>query len=307
MENRPLILSNGGLRLVLAPALGGAIEALTWKANDKELPILRRSPVPLDSVLDAASFPLVPFVNRIRGGRFEFRRREIQLSPNMRGDPSPLHGQGWTSEWNVASAGAAEAIIDFVHEPGEWPWRYQAQQQFRLAAGALHMRLSCTNLSDEPMPCGLGFHPYFPCGADTRISTQVDEVWTVDDNVLPVDRIPATGRYAIADHPVCGRELDNGYGGWSGRTLVTDLSRPFEVEMTSPNARFFQIYSPASGGFFVAEPVTHANAALNAPEEQWAPLGLRILEPGEEMAIDARIAVQPVPPALVDTPTGARI
>ena len=27
---------------------------------------------------------------------------------------------------------------------------------------------------------------------------------------------------------------------------------------------------------FVAEPVTHANAALNAPEKEWAELGLRV-------------------------------
>ena len=48
-----------------------------------------------ENVLDAASFPLVPYVNRIRGGRFTFRGREVRLAPNMAGDPSPLHGQGW--------------------------------------------------------------------------------------------------------------------------------------------------------------------------------------------------------------------
>src|SRR3712207_9341865 len=47
---------------------------------------------------------------------------------------------------------------------------------------------------------------------------------------------------------------------------------PFRIEMSSPDARFFQLYSPAAGGLFVAEPVSHANAALNAPEEQWAEL-----------------------------------
>jgi aldose 1-epimerase len=50
-------------------------------------------------------------------------------------------------------------------------------------------------------------------------------------------------------------------------------------------------YSPESGGFIVAEPVTHANAALNEPEEAWAGLGLPILEPGEEMVLSARIGL----------------
>jgi aldose 1-epimerase len=50
-------------------------------------------------------------------------------------------------------------------------------------------------------------------------------------------------------------------------------------------------YSPASGGFIVAELMTHANAALDEPEEAWAGLGLRILEPGEEMVLTARIGL----------------
>ena len=142
------------------------------------------------------------------------------------------------------------------------------------------------------MPCGLGFHPYFRCGPETRICTGVREVWTVDEKVLPVERVPATGRYGIADDPVCGRGLDNGYGGWSGRSLFTDPGWPFEIELSSPGARFFQLYSPEDGGLFVAEPVSHANAALNEPEEQWPALGLRVLAPGEEMSLQARLAIQ---------------
>ena len=59
-----------------------------------------------------------------------------------------------------------------------------------------------------------------------------------------------------------------------------------------PQARFFQIYSPTEGDLFVAEPVTHANAALNAPEDEWAELGLAVLDRGEEMVLDMRIDVR---------------
>ena len=292
MKNSRVTLSANQLRLTLAPEVGGAIAGFEWIGNGRKVPILRQSPEPLRSVLDAASFPLVPFVNRIRGGRFKFGEREVRLTPNMAGDPSPLHGHGWTSAWTVESASSDQAVVAFEHQPGEWPWRFDSRQYFRLSSDALHMRLTCRNLSDEPRPCGLGIHPYFPCGAGTRIQTQVEDVWTVDEHVLPVERIAATGRYAIADDPVCGRGLDNGYGGWSGRALLTDPGWPFEVEISSPQARFFQLYSPDSGGIFVAEPVTHANAALNESDEHWAALGLRILSPGEEMALDSRIAVQ---------------
>jgi aldose 1-epimerase len=64
--------------------------------------------------------------------------------------------------------------------------------------------------------------------------------------------------------------------------------------MSSPDADFFQLYSPASGGLFVAEPVSHANAALNEPEEVWQELGLRVLEPGEEMSLTMRLDIVPL-------------
>jgi aldose 1-epimerase len=63
------------------------------------------------------------------------------------------------------------------------------------------------------------------------------------------------------------------------------------VRLSSPDAHFFQLYSPSEGGIFVAEPVTHANAALNAPEEQWAELGMRVLGPGEAMTLAMRLDV----------------
>ena len=82
------------------------------------------------------------------------------------------------------------------------------------------------------MPCGLGIHPYFNCGPQTRIRTAVTDVWTVDDKVLPVDKLPATGRYAIADEPVCGRGLDNGYDGWGGEAVFSDPDWPFDIALT---------------------------------------------------------------------------
>ena len=293
MIDAPLMLRSGSLELELDPAIGGAIASFTWTADGRRTAVLRDSRAPLNNVLDAASFPLVPFVNRIRGGSFTFRGRRIVLRPNMPGDPSPLHGQGWTNPWRTESSSEAEAVLAFDHQPGEWPWAYEARQHFRLGGDSLSLRLSCRNVSDEPMPCGLGVHPYFRCGPETRIQTYVDEVWTVDADLLPVERVAATGRYAINDSPICGRGLDNGYGGWSGCALLTDPSWPFELMLTSSQARFFQIYSPAEGGFFAAEPVSHANGALNEPESSWASLGLQVLQPGEEMDLDMRLEVQP--------------
>jgi aldose 1-epimerase len=292
----PLILTAGDLELSVSPSIGGSISGFEWIRGDRRVPVLRKCNSCHENVLDAGSFPLVPYVNRIRGGRFSFRGREIRLAPNMPGDVSPLHGQGWLSPWQVERLALSEAILSFHHRPGEWPWEYRAEQHFELGERGLSLRLTCRNLSPEPMPSGLGQHPFFNCGPETRIDTQVMHVWTIDEHVLPVEKIPATGRFDLRDRPVCGQDLDHGFGGWSGLARMTDPGWPFDLELSSPDARFFQLYSPqyspASGGIFVAEPVTHANAALNAPEEQWDDLGMRVLDPGEAMSLDMRIEVR---------------
>ncbi len=134
--------------------------------------------------------------------------------------------------------------MSYRHEPDEWPWAYEAEQQFRVDDGVLWVRLTCRNTSGEPMPCGLGQHPYFPCSPKTRIETTVSHVWTIDEHVLPVDKVSAIGRYDLSDRLICGQGLDHGFGGWSGRVLIDDPDWPYELELSSPEARFFQIYSP---------------------------------------------------------------
>lgn len=208
-------------------------------------------------------------------------------------DPSPLHGQGWLNAWEVERLGADHAKLVYRHAADEWPWAYEARQTFDLDERGLTLVLSCINLAAEPMPCGLGQHPYFLCTPRTRLDTGVETVWTIDEHVLPVERIPAAGRYDLGDRPVCGQDLDHGFGGWSGRAIISDPELPFRISMSSPDAHFFQLYSPVSGGIFVAEPVTHANAAMNAPEAEWAGLGMRVLEPGESMSLTMRVEVLP--------------
>jgi aldose 1-epimerase len=288
-----LRLRSAMLDLVISPSAGGSIAAFQYLGSGGKIPILRggeRNPV---SILDAASFPLVPYVNRIKGGSFRFRGREIRIAANMPGDPSPLHGQGWLEPWTVEGVEEGFAALTFRHEAGEWPWAYEARQDFHLDKAGLSLHLICRNLSDEPMPCGLGQHPYFPCTGNTRLDTEVQSAWTVDENVLPVAEVPAEGPYNLRERRVCGQDLDNGFGGWGGRALIFDPALPFEIELSAPDAGFFQLYSPASGSLFVAEPVTHANAAMNEPEERWEELGLRVLAPGEAMRLATRLEVIP--------------
>lgn len=284
-------LRSGQLELLLAPTAGGSIARFDWLEGDRRIPVLRGCGGIPKNVLETGNFPLVPFVNRVRGGSFRFRGQEIALTPNLPGDPSPLHGQGWLAPWIAESTGTGEAELCFRHQPGEWPWAYEARQIFRLDPQGLSLALTCRNVSDEPMPCGLGQHPYFPCTDETRLDTEVTHVWTIDQHVLPVEKVPATGRYDLRERLVCGQDLDHGFSGWGGSAGMKTPGAPFRIRLSAPQARFFQLYSPLEGGLYVAEPVTHANAAMNAPEADWPELGLRVLQPGEEMRLDMRLDV----------------
>lgn len=281
-----LILAAGDLTLNLAPEIGGSIAR--FRKGEQEL--LRPAPPGARDAGEMASFPLVPFSNRVRGGRFNCDGRAVTLSPNLPGDKSPLHGQGWRNAWVVAKSDEASAMLSFVHEPGEWPWGYESWQVFALDETGLTVTLSCRNLSVERMPCGLAQHPYFPCDGETRLETGVTDVWLIDEDMLPTKLVPTRGKFLPSNGPVCGRGLDHGYEGWSGEALI-NWGHGAKVRMTAEAPRF-QLYAPASGSLFVAEPVENANAALNLPQEQWEAAGLALLAQGEQRSLTVRFEVE---------------
>jgi aldose 1-epimerase len=291
MIARPAISAHG-FALELEPAIGGAITAFRLTREGRPPIALMRetAPGPLGDALDAACFPLVPYCNRIRGGRFSFRGRDVRLSPNMAGDPSPLHGQGWRGAWDLADLGQDQAELRFLHDAGEWPWTYEATSRMRLEPSGLACRLSVINRSEEPMPAGLGYHPYWPVFPDTVLTTEVETVWTVDKDVLPITEEPARGRYDLHERLVDRAGLDNGFGGWSGHAEVRRPDCGLVITIES-EVRFFQLYAPASGGVIVAEPVTHANDVLSHPESEWPRLGMAVLEPDAELVLEARFII----------------
>ena len=289
MSARRLTLRAGRLELDVLPAVGGSIARFDALAPDgRRQPLLRGTAEDYDDVLGAACFALVPFANRVRGGRFLCDGQEIRLARNLAGDASPLHGQGWRAAWSVASAQDDRLELVYAHDAGEWPWRYEARQRIALSPEGLSIDLCCRNLSASAMPCGLGLHPYYPCTKDTVLDTGVSSAWTVDADVLPVAEVPATGRYGLRNRPICGQDLDNGFAGWDGAARIIWPERALSLQLASADAAYFQVYAPAQGGFFAAEPVQNANAALNAPQDQWSQLGIRMLAQGESRRLLAR-------------------
>jgi aldose 1-epimerase len=285
-----LILRADGLEAGLKPEIGGAFTHFADLSGAGSVDLFHPSQPGFDDVLNSSGFALVPFCNRVRDGRFTFDGRDVQLKPNMPGEKHPLHGQGWRNAWTVAETGPAFAQLVYRHAPGDWPWAYEARLTVALRLRGLEVILTCVNRSDSVMPCGLGLHPYYPCDAHTVLDTGALRVWTVDEEIMPVEAIPVQGRYALSERRVCGQGLDNGYDGWTGQATIAWPDRGRALRLTSRAPRF-QLYSPKEGGRIAAEPVTNAICALNQPQAEWPKLGLWRLEPGETARLSARFAV----------------
>lgn len=295
MSHQEILLHADRLRVRIAPDVGGSIAAFTFQHDEHVYPVLRCVNGLLQTPLEAGCFPLVPYCNRIRDGHFIYEGRDIILAAHMTGARHALHGHGWLASWQILEATNVQAHLSYHHAPDSWPWAYEARQSFTLDEGGLSVRLECRNLSADPMPCGLGLHPYFPVTENSLLDVKLAAVWLVDEEILPTYKAALDAHTDPSSGPIMGRGLDNGYEGWDGSARILDPQWPFDLEMEAQGAEYFQIYAPENLPILVAEPVSHANAALNAPQNSWPALGVKLLAQGEAHMLGWRLHVRPKP------------
>ena len=142
-----------------------------------------------------------PWINRLDDQAFyaNGRRHAFDMSlGNVRGEV-PIHGfVTATNLWRVVSVEATvgEASItsrlDFYRQPSwmrQWPYAHTVEMTYRLIDGVLEVATTITNLSDEPMPVAVGFHPYFQLTDSPRdewsISVGAKTRWLFDSRKLP--------------------------------------------------------------------------------------------------------------------------
>lgn len=248
--------------------------------------------------MGAASFALVPYANRIAGGKVEQGGRSWTLPRNYEGDPHPLHGTGWKRPWSVAAQQADVIELSITHQPdAHWPWAFSARQRISLHPDAVTFELDVTNEANEPAPIGLGFHPAFAACAATTLGTQVDKVWRIDAEILPVSLAPAAEVLPELPGPVTvvrDTLVDHCFTGWSRELRIDQAGSDGDmtVFMTAPAGMdFFHLYIPPGKRFFCAEPVSHMPGAIQRAGEPGT--GLRYLAPGELLGTWMKIAVQP--------------
>lgn len=287
-------IHDGQAGAAIAPDIGGSLLWFRWTGKDHRVDWLRPTDTQALAARDpsgAACFPLVPYSNRIRDGRFEFAGRVIQLPSTPPLDPHFEHGHGWRRPWTVVDCEATRAVLRYRHEPDEWPWHYEAEQDIALVEGALHIRLTLRNLAQSPMPYGIGLHPYFPADGAPRIETEAAAMWETDADVLPTRLV----RRPDARQPieVAGAGLDNVFAGWSRRARVVWAKRnaALHIKADAP-LDFLVLYTPPGESFFCAEPVSNVTDAFNFTTGERADAGYRVLEAGESCSATVRFTPQ---------------
>jgi aldose 1-epimerase len=283
--NNPLTLRCGELVCDLKPELGGCIAGL-WMGTDE---ILRSTPAgDLHSVRQAASYPLVPFSNRIAHGQLQWAGTSHPLIKNFEPEAHTIHGVGWERPWAVLESNDQFAMLSYEHKSdAAWPFDFDTSQVFKLEANALEMSMSMTNQSPVSAPAGLGWHPYFAKRAGARIAFDAEGRWEMGDDKLPTHRSAYAGLHTGCDT----LDVDHCFDGWSGMLALTDSL--MQVRVTSGMRRLVVFTTPGRDSIAI-EPVSHVNNALALVAQTGATpesLGMVTLQPGETFSVEMRIEV----------------
>jgi aldose 1-epimerase len=263
-------LHAGALRLAVRADLGGSIAGF-WH---RETPIMRSTePGLLQSSRKAASYPLIPYSNRLGYRHFRWKGKEYTTEPNFDDNPHSVHGVGWQRPWAVTTHSATEVALRYVHVPdADWPFAFEATQFFSLTPQSLAVQMTITNSADIAQPVGLGWHPYFPQRARSRLHVELSDRWESDATQLPTRKVPQSG----IDGDVSHLDFDHCFEGWRGPARLRD--EKFSLQLTS-SMSYLVVYTPHDKDYFCVEPVSHVSNAIHMADP--AAHGLRTLAPGE--------------------------
>jgi aldose 1-epimerase len=182
------------------------------------------------------------------------------------------------------SEGCAET--HYAHDGKQgFPFAYLVRQQIQLDKTMLRISLGLHNTGNRSMPAGLGIHPYFCKGADTRLQATHRGRWTGSE-------VAADERFMLpAEVPEAG--IDDCFIGWTGIAYLTGLNAGTQITIHSSEvATVLVVYSPAGSDFVCVEPASNVNDGINAFARDVPDTGVRVLEPGMSMELTTVIRVE---------------
>lgn len=224
---------------------------------------------------------LAPWANRIDGDTYWANGKKYLLNPhlgNLRRDPNglPIHGLLlFAPDWRVLRMEAGESYaevssrLEFWRNP-EWmaqfPFAQSIELTHRLADGVLEVQTSIENLSTEPMPLCVGFHPWYQIPDSPRdswtVHVPVREHYKVSSSTIP------TGETEPANLPdrfqLSGRQFDDVFrrADSTDEFWVEAEGRRISVRF-GPKFPVAVVYAPQTKNLICFEPMTAITNAFN--------------------------------------------
>jgi aldose 1-epimerase len=151
------------LELVVLPEIGARWHRLRAFGQD----VLRTPKDLKEHVRDTffwGAYPMAPWAGRVDATSLVVANQQVTFKPNFP-DGTAIHGQVYAVPWTV------EENRTFRIEAGEdgWPWPYEVTMAVDVRDAVMRVDYAVTNLSDEPMPAGVGVHPWWRKPLDVAI------------------------------------------------------------------------------------------------------------------------------------------
>jgi aldose 1-epimerase len=238
---------------------------------------------------------LIPWPNRVAGGRYAFDGEEYQLAISEPERNAALHGLACWLPWTLVSHEPDRVALSFrvMPSPG-YPFHLDTTVEYQLDDGGLRVTATSVNAGDRPCPYGLGFHPYVAAAPNSTID-ECELRLDVRRRLVPDELLIPRG-----EEPVAGGEHDfraaRRVGAFSVDDAYTDVVRDGEgrswARLQGADGRTAAIWADQDFGYWQAysadrlpEPLTRRAMALEpmtaAPNAFASGDGLIRLAPGE--------------------------
>ncbi|WP_181446940.1 aldose 1-epimerase family protein [Streptomyces sp. NTH33] len=173
---------------------------------------------PEEACTGARGHSMIPWPNRIRGGRYTWAGKGLQLDLSEPEKLGAIHGLTRWAPWRYLEGAPNLAAFGYVlHACPGWDWVLDCHLEYTLDAEGLTVRTTVTNRSGTACPYATGAHPYLSVGTPT-IDTAHCQVpgavyLPVDDAGIPTGRRPVDGSlYDLRKRqPLGDRHIDVAY------------------------------------------------------------------------------------------------
>jgi len=299
MSSELRILQNDTWQVGILPETGAAT-AFGRIADGKGgwLDFMRPAPEASYSTFsECASYPLIPWSNRIRVGHFRFRGHDYQLKINM-GDGTAIHGAARDFPWKVETSDATSLTVSYVSTDFggvNFPWHFSARQTFRVDGPRFTVSTSVKNEDTVAFPAGFGHHPYFMRTLKTpsdsvRLEIPCSQYFVLEKCLPSAGPVHVESRVDFQNSRPLGEIfIDDCLTGRAGSSPIHFTYPESGVRIAMEFDPLYQnvvLYVPENKPFFACEPVTNANDGFNLYDKGIPGAAVFILESGAEQHAD---------------------